>query len=114
MLYVPGELVRRAATNVSSAVVSVSSTVSNTVSSGVSTVASVATGSRRRSLDRSSSYQDMDQMLVNAKEKYTLNLKVKHVFIVDGPLMLYPVYTQQGCTNNGQSCYSQWFYDEKK
>lgn len=77
MLYVPGELVRRAATNVSSAVVSVSSTVSNTVSSGVSTVASVATGSRRRSMDRNSSYQDMDQMLVNAKEKYTLNLKVE-------------------------------------
>ncbi len=68
MLNLPGDLVRRAAANVSSTVSSVSSTVSS--------VASVASG-RRRSTNNDRGYgQDEDQMLVNAKEKYSLMLKV--------------------------------------
>lgn len=69
MLNLPGDLVRRAAANVSS---TVNSTV-NTVSSTVSSVASVASGKRRAS-EYENNFED--QVLANAKEKYNFTVKV--------------------------------------
>lgn len=61
-----GDLVRRAAANVTS-------TVTSTVSSTVSTVASVATGSSRR---KSTERRGHRGLSIQGKEKVTLVLKV--------------------------------------
>lgn len=64
-----GELVRRAAANVTSTVTNTVSTVSSTVS----TVASVASGGRRRSTEG----KGPSSLLSNAKDKFVLSLKVR-------------------------------------
>jgi hypothetical protein len=60
MNYIPGEFVRRAAANVTS--------ISSTVSGAVSSVAQVASGKKK--------HEGGDGMIHNAKEKYSLMLKV--------------------------------------
>lgn len=69
MSFMPGELVRRAAAGVTS-----------TVSSTVSSVASVASGKRRHDSTGSSRHSFYEANLItNAKEKYTMTVKVSQL-----------------------------------
>jgi hypothetical protein len=69
IFFAPGEMVRRAAANVSSVA---SSTVST-----VASVASVATGGRRRSSNANRDLNDAENdMIQNAKEKIKVEIKV--------------------------------------